>query len=133
MKAAEVVPIEGIVDMNQVFKYNNQKITPKQVLLCLRTNKDWEKTIFTQIHYSSRHEKHVGICHKQLLYEANLIVNNMTTLFTEKFGHEIKAWFTEEEIERTKDAVFDKSEKKLWTSQLVILNNSWNQVTLIQL
>lgn len=112
MKKAEVVPIDCIVNMDKVFKYNNQKITPKQVLLYLQTKKDWERTIFTQIHYSRRDETYVGICDRQFLHEANLVVNNMVTLFTERFRYEIHKWFTDEEIERTKDAVYDKSDKK---------------------
>ena len=93
MKDCSVIYIQGIEDIDALINFNNDKITLLQVLTSLRTSTLWDTPLFTQVHFSDKHDEYIGICHNNERAEALLISCNIIPLCIAHFGDKARYWF----------------------------------------
>lgn len=86
------VIISGLIDLDFPGKYNCQEISPRQILVTMRTSTDWDTTIFTQVNRTNEGVI-VGICHENKYQEALRYSQFLYTLMKSKFGKIAEKWF----------------------------------------
>jgi hypothetical protein len=108
-----VVTLPGIHEIDRTITYEDDEISLKQVLSCLRTSKSWKTPIFTQINFSNTESNYIGICHNGEKKEARLIAENLIPLCLARFGDNASEWFEHQAIQLADDVTFDHEKKKL--------------------
>ena len=82
-----MVHFSGIPKMDKVIRLDDgQKVTPKQVLSCVRTSTNYDCSLFTQINFIRRENCWVGICDNNEFREAKHLAKNIVPILIEKFG-----------------------------------------------
>ena len=103
------VRIEGISNLDHPIMLSNPLSTPsnllpdipttcKQSIMSIKCQSNYKFFLFSQIH-EQPDKSIIGICHKDQLAEAEMILGHLQVYQKEKYGSIIEAWFTQQAID----------------------------------
>ena len=102
------IELVGVKDVDMGIEIDGETVTLRRILMTMRTTKDLDTCIFTQIHTNFQ-RKAVVVCHKNELEEAQVLIEFLYVFLKAKFGLEVKKWFDTETIVAAQDLEFDEA------------------------
>ena len=93
-------------DVDMGIEIDGETVTLRRILMTMRTTKDLDTCIFTQIHTNFQ-RKAVVVCHKNELKEAQILIEFLYVFLKAKFGLEVNKWFETETIVAAQDLDFN--------------------------